>query len=709
MNFKQQEAKKIYIIIYYGELTEVYDQSKYTPVPSGATPSVFGAAFTDGYPVMVKLSSSGSVSNLSVRNKTITATSDSNGIFVSGNELQELDKPDSAITDNTNNNWKFNMEYGDQKSLKIKHISKEKSMAADKQQTFALETYANRAFNYLDRMVDKNNLPYFNIFWENPAEAAHDWPDFGDVMTRALQGAVMARHMTGRESINEKIWLKKAQEYIDPETGLLTRPETNFSNPGADLGDYALTLYALVTVYDDSKDPAIADVIKKMVDGFHCMKNLNPGIISFVIKSLMAVVRSLGYMPALEIAKECVIQATETNPIIQEDNTYPIGGHMHTFTRGLVGIADYALYTNDPVLFSRVDAAYRYVKSLDPGFGFIPEVVDRQGDIIACETCSLMDYIGIGVTLANNGHPEYWGDIERLTRNHLAESQAVDNSWLISDNTIPDTEQFSHRDIGDRMLGGYAGWSSPTHFLAVKENLHWGGDELRGKTRAFQNCCGGSGTHAYYIAWKNVSRFYDGILQVNMHIDKLLPQAEIRCYQPYKGLLTIELKQDCDVKIRIPDFVSSTDLVLTINGQPVEFAVSGNFLRVNERHAKDRIELNYMLPKKTERVTIGNKKTSEKSKIWYPLLEQTKDKIEGAFSQYTYDVTWIGDTVINITPVGDMPTEGYSDFDQKTVEVYYGEDGPGRLYQREYMKEGVEPKLAELHEDTSPIDYWWLK
>ena len=32
-------------------------------------------------------------------------------------------------------------------------------------QTFALESYAQRGFNYCNRMVDKDGLPYFNIFW----------------------------------------------------------------------------------------------------------------------------------------------------------------------------------------------------------------------------------------------------------------------------------------------------------------------------------------------------------------------------------------------------------------------------------------------------------------------------------------------------------------------------------------------------------------
>ena len=36
---------------------------------------------------------------------------------------------------------------------------------------------------------------------------------------------------------------------------------------------------------------------------------------------------------------------------------------MHGNLRTLVGAADYALYVSDPVLFSRVDALYRYVRS----------------------------------------------------------------------------------------------------------------------------------------------------------------------------------------------------------------------------------------------------------------------------------------------------------------------------------------------------------
>jgi hypothetical protein len=157
--------------------------------------------------------------------------------------------------------------------------------------------------------------------------------------------------------------------------------------------------------------------------------------------------------------------------------------HSNGNLRTLVGSADYALYVGDSVLFSRVDAIYRYVRSQATRFGFLPEVIGRQGDIVATETCALMDYIGLAVTLANHGHPEYWGDVERVVRNQLIENQAHNLTWLKGGFERPDSEQFTWRDIAGRMEGGWAGWSSPTHLLAACETLghHWGGPELHAR------------------------------------------------------------------------------------------------------------------------------------------------------------------------------------------------------------------------------------
>ena len=559
--------------------------------------------------------------------------------------------------------------------------------------TLALETYALRSYNYMNQMVDADGLPYFNIFWTDPAEAAHDWPDFGDVMSRQLQAAIMARHMTGKTVDVEQRWMAKCDAYLDSETGLLYRPKTNYSDPVADMGDQALTLYALVTAWLDNKDPVRAAQINRMVTSLLRKVSTGEGagqgfLSGFIIKSLMACARYLGSADALTLAGMLVDRVFNSEPLFSPDNTFQHGGHMHGNLRTLVGAADYALYTRDAVLYSRIDALYRYVCSTATRFGFLPEAIGRSGDIVSCETCALMDYIGLGVTLANHGHPDYWDTIERTVRNQLIESQLTDGSWLSGNSSEPDSEQFSHRDIGQRMLGGYAGWTSPTHFLAACETLgaHWGGTELKSKTRVFQNCCGGSGTHGFFIAWKNASRYQNGSLSVNMHFDKMLPEAEIRSYQPFEGLVTIRLSTASNVRIRIPDFVPAGEMKASINSTSVESRVWGNYLELGSHQPGTQIDVRYPLPLFEETVTIGNP----------------------GHRQYQYQVSWKGDTVISMKPLGTEIISAFSDFDKRDVPVYYGESGPGRLYQRSNLRNNEAAVPSPIHMDDGKLDMWYF-
>jgi len=564
--------------------------------------------------------------------------------------------------------------------------------SAAKPASFTLESCAANSINYFERLVDADGLPYFNVFWTQPAEAAHDWPDFGDVMTRQWQGAVMLRRMAGKEAATEKVWRRKVLSLIDPSDALLHRPATSYSKPVADWGDASLTLYALVTAAVDSGDDTLRQAARKMAEGM--LTGLRSGRFpgdGFAIKSLMVAARLLGCEVGLEAARILVDRSIVNGPTFTPDNTFGPSGHMHGNLRSMVGAADYALTTGDPVLYSRVDALYRYVKTTGTSFGFLPEVIGRQGDIIACETCALMDFAGIGVTLANHGHPEYWGDMERLARNHYVESQVRDASWLESDNSRPDTAQFTYRDIGGRLLGAWAGWSSPNHILAGREtlNAHWGGPELKNKTRALQNCCGGSGLHGLFILWKNAARFEAGSLSVNMHIDKKLPQAEIRCEQPYRGLLRIALNVGSGVRVRIPEFTSAAEMSVRVNGADLPNAARpfGNYLELGQLRAGDRIEVAYALPIRTEDIMVGNPE----------------------FRQWRYRATWKGDTVVRMEPIDNNAETGYSDFDKAKVEVFYGQKGPGQLYQREQMLQEIQPAEAELHPDDGGLDFWKIK
>jgi hypothetical protein len=171
---------------------------------------------------------------------------------------------------------------------------------------------------------------------------------------------------------------------------------------------------------------------------------------------------------------------------------------------------------------------------------------------------------------------------------------------------------------------------------------------------------------------------------VHLHFDKLLPQAEIRGYQPFQGRLTIRLKQDCAVRVRIPDFVEPNTLKAEAGGAPVPVKVWGNYAELG-RHTRDAaLKITYPLAPRVEEVQIGNP----------------------GFRHYRYRVHWRGDTVMAMEPLGNENATGYSDFEKQDVPVFYGKEGPGPLYQRAALLGTAEPELTPLHMDDGKLNFW---
>src|SRR5262249_20670450 len=149
--------------------------------------------------------------------------------------------------------------------------------------------------------------------------------------------------------------------------------------------------------YADSPDPELRKIILHMTASMLAQTTDVPGGMKdgFMIKSLMTSARVLDDPSALKLAGLQTHKAFGVDALFAQDMQVRPMGHMHGSLRTLVGCAGYALYTGDPVLFSRVDAAYRYVRAQGTRFGFLPEVVGRQGDVVATETCALMAYVGL--------------------------------------------------------------------------------------------------------------------------------------------------------------------------------------------------------------------------------------------------------------------------------------------------------------------------
>jgi hypothetical protein len=540
-------------------------------------------------------------------------------------------------------------------------------------------------------------------------EAVHDWADFGDLPARQLQACIMIRHMTGIKVKTENVYKKNLLSYFTENDGLLYRPETKYSSHRSYLLEQALTLFALNTLYMDTKSVKIANLIKQMINTLIKMSKEENGmawfksdtytkevwsLVSdtgviygiFLIRPIVNAGKILKYKPALKFAGKLIKAIFEKSGIYHDDGRFE--GHVHSLEFTLTGALDYAVLTKNKQLIDKINKCYQFIRSESTRFGFVPELTGRKDDVIGCETCNLMDYIDLAIMLARNGYPEYWADVERAGRNHLVESQVTDTSWMKIDSSAKKDDEFiTYEQIDKRMVGGYAGWSSPNHILAYDEELHksWVKDEsiapmYIGKIRAFQNCCGGSGTRAFYEVWNNITTFTKGTLSVNMHIDKTVPQAIITSDQPYQGKLVVQRKTSCKLQIRVPEFVKVKDIKFIVNGKRQVIKLNGVYAMLDKLNKGTKIVMEYPLPETKETIEIGN----------------------AGYKKYGYEIYWKGDTVIKVVPLS-KETVGFSGLMQRDTKLYYGETGPGKLYQRTKYLAKVEPKHEKLLTDKNKV------
>ena len=65
--------------------------------------------------------------------------------------------------------------------------------------------------------------------------------------------------------------------------------------------------------------------------------------------------------------------------------------------------------------------------------------------------------------------------------------------------------------------------------------------------------------------------------------------------------------------------------------------------------------------------------------------------------------------MVRMAPLEDMPATADSGFDKKQVPVFYGTEGPGPLYQRDFMLKDWNLKPAALQMDDGALDFWRLR
>ncbi|MDW6065904.1 hypothetical protein SAZ11_59165 [Streptomyces sp. FXJ1.4098] len=373
--------------------------------------------------------------------------------------------------------------------------------------TLLLEERAELAMNAVVNLADPDlgGIPFFSADLRcDPAVLLHgDW-DYGSSHGRLTDACVLARRMTGVSwwSDTESRYKATLLDLL-AEDGLTYRrrhPRGHWE-PHASLIDQRATLLALTSWYRDSGDETVRRAADRQVAALHRIAvkerdvwyypaseytpegwpslhavqlRLAPDPASFCGRLIMPLLlwhRATGNEQALELCGWFTRLITEHSGVFLPDGSFNAAlayrsGHFHTRLGTLDGIAQYAVFTGDHALTAFVRRSFEWALSQCTAFGWTPG--DLAGQRFEHETCSLVDLIGIGSTLAQAGHTGYWTVVERFLRNHLTASQLTAVDWVRS---APDRSRdipgwLTHHRVGERVRGAFAGYGAPNDYVS---------------------------------------------------------------------------------------------------------------------------------------------------------------------------------------------------------------------------------------------------
>ena len=384
----------------------------------------------------------------------------------------------------------------------------------------------------------------------------------------------------------------------------------------------------------------------------------------WIIQGLSQFFRITGHEPALDLARRCVDEMTKSYWTSGGEGTEAsfIGGqladqplkrapfgwagpgvgrkpHFHSTTVGLLSVLEYAMATGDQKLMSLVREGYEYARLLgQTTVGFFPErVTHLWSDSIkdrtdfayeTSETCEVADMIALALKLTEAGQGDYWDDADRWLRNQFAEAQLTDVEWVYRmteelPRTPCDPTYQTTDSVPERSLGVFAGWPSVNDWYSGAHHTRDYYPDYPGQ--AIMQCCTGNGTRAIYYAWQRILDHDNGVLRVNLLLNRASPWADVDSYIPYEGRVDIRIKQPCDLLVRIPEWVSPQETACRVNDAARAVQWQGRY------------------------AAIGPVQPGDVAAVTFPIGLQTFDiNVLGSY----YKIVRKGNEVVTIDPAG---------------------------------------------------------
>lgn len=536
--------------------------------------------------------------------------------------------------------------------------------------TLMLEERAKHAINAMVGMADRDHdfIPFFAAdLMHEPAFMTHgDW-DYGSSHGRMIDGLVLARHMSGEESFGKDVEERYRENLLSffKEDGMSYRQKNPSRNwePNANLIDQRAVILSLTSWYMESGDPKVKEAADRHVAALKRIAvkerdvwyypaseymetgwpsanavqlRLAPDPAAFCGRLVMPLLKYhelTGNPDAYELCEFFTALIIERSGVFNSDGSFNDAlayrsGHFHTRIGTLDAIARFGAYTGNASMLAWVKKCYDWALTKCTRFGWTPGDLHEQA--YEHETCSLVDLIATGITLAKSGYVEYWGVVERFLRNHLAESQLLDLDWVVQtddkSNDIPYNKSFYK--VAERTRGSFAGYSAPNDFVCDV-------NEGRGHTNDLQICCLGSGTRGLFMGWSNIVTENKGTVSVNFLLNRGSKWLDVSSYLPHEGKVVLDIRQDISrLQIRIPEWAGFTKIRFVREKDGTAAEGKGN-------EESRWVNKHFLL--------LGAASAGERITVTFPL--SFRKTLEDAVGQ-TFEAEWRGDDVVGITPKG---------------------------------------------------------
>ena len=297
------------------------------------------------------------------------------------------------------------------------------------------------------------------------------------------------------------------------------------------------------------------------------------------IEGLLCFYQATGEALALDEAERLATYHTTHTFNANGNLAQECGHHTHSYLNTLRGVLQLATIQQQQDRLQMLYASYKNaVRPMITHSGFITHDIGNKydGDIasagdIAHIALLLWDYCN---------DPTLLDDAERLIRARLLPAQVTAPMPITP---LKNTDNDAHRDLPTRFIGAIGGsvghvkgQSCVTDFTAAT-------------------------LHSLIELWQRSVDLEDHQIRINFHFDRKLPNIQIKAIrQNTEASITVHCSvPNKDLLIRVPTWVPTNTLHLTLNEQSLEAVPENGFVRITAQQAPFIVHMRYSLPADT--------------------------------------------------------------------------------------------------------------